>query len=243
MSPYGTDVIMFHARNPCGRLGRGSWGKEYTSPTSSPPFPSHHMCLLEGMIYTSFALRRIWRNTMLTTQHWKGQGNYWGSEGGGAALCDWHPVRSRRIFPLGITFDEANFDYVGIAIIRHNYYYCERMGNTSLGKASVADTWLVHAGSKCSPKDHFHSNLIFSWSFFDYQSWNIKYRLEPERCWKLKFIGGARLCPWEITLNVVQMLQQQGRKVPSCKQATTEESRECLAFHQPSVWFICTTLI
>lgn len=93
--------------------------------------------------------------------------------------------------------DEAIFDYVGTAIIRRNYYYCQRMGNTSPGRASVTHTFLAHAGSKCSPKDHFHSNLIFSWSFFDYQSWNIKYRLEPERCWKLKFTGGAHLCPWE----------------------------------------------
>ena len=88
---------------------------------------------------------------------------------------------------------------MGTAIIRRNYYYCKRMGDTSLGKASVTGTLPAHAGSKRSPKDHFHSNLIFSWSFFDYQSWNIKYRLEPERCWKLKFTGGARLCPWEAT--------------------------------------------
>lgn len=143
----------------------------------------------------------------------------------GAALCGWHPVGIEAASPRdGI--DEVICDYVGTAIIRHNYYYCQGMGNTSLGEDSVTVILPAYAGSKCAPKDHFHSNLIFSWSVFDYQSWNIKYRLETERCWKLKFTGGARLCPWETTSNAGQMLQRQGRTVPSYKEATTEARKD-----------------
>lgn len=36
------------------------------------------------------------------------------------------------------------------------------MGNTSLGEDSVTVILPAYAGSKCAPKDHFHSNLIFS---------------------------------------------------------------------------------
>jgi len=56
MSPYGRDVIMFHVRNPCGRFGE----------KNSPHVPSGGHDL--HMITYSFALRRIWSNTMLTTR-------------------------------------------------------------------------------------------------------------------------------------------------------------------------------
>lgn len=64
---------------------------------------------------------------------------------------------------------------------------------TNLQGASLSQIlcWRRLKKNECFPKDHFHSNLIVSWSFSDYQSWNIKYRLEAGRCWKLKFTGGA----------------------------------------------------
>jgi hypothetical protein len=42
MSPYGTDVIMFHERNPCGRLWRRPREKK-TPPTPFHPLPSPHV--------------------------------------------------------------------------------------------------------------------------------------------------------------------------------------------------------
>lgn len=182
------------------------------------------MCLLEGMIYTSFASGRIERNTMLTTQLWKGQGRDWRSLGLLLSVTD--ILGGIEVASPRDCIDEVICDYVGTAIIRHNYYYCQRMGNKSLGRHSVTDTLLADAGSKYPPKDHFHSNLIFSWSVFDYQSWDIKYRLEPERCWKLKFTGGALWCPWETTSNAGQMLEQHGGLVPSYKEATTEDRED-----------------
>lgn len=101
MSPYGTDVIMFHARNPCGRLGRRARGKNAAAPTSPLTLSPHHMCLLEGMIYTSSALRRIQRNTMLTTQSWKGQAEDWGSLGVLLSVTDVQWVETASPAPLG----------------------------------------------------------------------------------------------------------------------------------------------
>lgn len=116
MSPYGTDVITFHVRNPCGRLGQGGRGEESTS--FLPPSR-----LLEGVIYTSFASGRIERNTMLTTRPWKGdEGKTADSPGLPLPVTDIQggiEVASPRD-----CIDEVICDYVGIAIIRHNYYYC-----------------------------------------------------------------------------------------------------------------------
>lgn len=33
------------------------------------------------------------------------------------------------------------------------------------------------------------------------------------------------------------------QRVPSCKEATTEQGGGCSAFRRPSVWFVCTTFI
>lgn len=182
------------------------------------------MCLLEGMIYTAFASGKNREKHNANKAALEGASERLGIPRG-AALCGWHPVGIEAASPRDC-IDEVICDYVGTAIIRHNYYYCQGMGNKSLGEDSVTGILLACAGSKRVPKDHFHSNLIFSWSVFDYQSWNIKYRLETERCWKLKFTGGAWLCPWETTSNAGQMLQRQGRTVPSYKEATTEARKD-----------------
>lgn len=155
MSPYGTDVIMFHARNPCGRLGRKIHGP-HPSPhlPPSPHVPSgghdlHIICIEKNMKKhnaNNTVRRRASRRLAIPRVLLSATDIQLGAEAASP----------------GIAFDEAIFDYMGTAIIRHNYYYCKRMGNKSLGKASVTDTLLAHAGSKCSPKDHFHSNLIFS---------------------------------------------------------------------------------
>lgn len=115
MSPYGTDVITFHVRNPCGRLGRGQGRRIYQ--LFAPFLPSgghdlHIICIRKNRKKHSANNRALKR----------GEGKTGDSPGLPLSVTDIQggiEVASPRD-----CIDEVICDYVGIAIIRHNYYYC-----------------------------------------------------------------------------------------------------------------------